>query len=391
MSTTAASAAPGAVAPVFADLVGQPDVAELLTAAAQGRAGRAMTHAWLFTGPPGSGRSVAASGFAAALQCPAGGCGTCQVCASVLAGRHPDVEIVVPEGLHLRIAQARAVVVRAARAPSAGVFQITIIEDVDRMEEATSNTLLRALEEPPPRAVFLLCAPSPEDLLATIRSRCRQVTLRVPATQAIVEVLTRRDLFDRATAELAAQASGGHIGRARRLAGDPEARRRRSLVLGVPLGLGGVPAALRAADLVVAAAEEEAGALTAERDQAERAELERALGVSAASRPRGAAGALAALAEEQRSRATRAKRDSLDRTLLDLASFYRDVLAVRLGADVPLNCPDAQAQVRRVAGSCPEREALRRIEVVLAARSAIQANVSPLIAVTAMMLHLRDG
>lgn len=197
---------------VFADLVGQEAVVEQLTAAASGHG---MTHAWLFTGPPGSGRSVAARAFAAALQCPDQGCGTCESCHQALSGNHPDVAVIVPEGLHLLIEQAREVIQRSSRQPTRGRWQVTLIEDADRMEERTSNTLLKAVEEPPPHSVLLLCAPSVDDLLPTIRSRCRLVQLRTPSAEAVQSVLLA-DGVDPAMAAFAAQASQGHIGRARR-------------------------------------------------------------------------------------------------------------------------------------------------------------------------------
>ena len=205
---------------VWDDLVGQQAVVEQLrsavASAVDGSAG--MTHAWLFTGPPGSGRSVAARAFAAALQCAEGGCGHCDNCHQALGGTHPDVAVIVPEGLHLLIAQAREVIERSSRAPTRGRWQVTVIEDADRMEERTSNTLLKAVEEPPPHSVLLLCAPSVDDLLPTIRSRCRLVQLRTPPADEVARVLVERDGVDPAMASFAARAAQGHIGRARRLA-----------------------------------------------------------------------------------------------------------------------------------------------------------------------------
>jgi DNA polymerase-3 subunit delta' len=235
---------------VFEGLVGQEAVVEQLQAAAQGVG---MTHAWLFTGPPGSGRSVAARAFAAALQCPQLGCGTCETCHQALSGNHPDVAVIVPEGLHLLIDQAREVIERSSRAPTRGRWQVTLIEDADRMEERTSNTLLKAVEEPPPHSVLLLCAPSVDDLLPTIRSRCRLVQLRTPSADAVAGVLIA-DGVDPAMAAFAARASQGHIGRARRLAKDEGTRRERTDVLRLPTSLTSVGSALAAAkDLVDAA------------------------------------------------------------------------------------------------------------------------------------------
>lgn len=385
---------------VFDGLIGQDRVVDVLRTAAdaaaastRGESSSGMTHAWLFTGPPGSGRSVAARAFAAALQCPRGGCGECHECHTAMSGSHPDVTIVVPAGLHLLIAEAREIVASSARAPVLGRWQVTVIEDADRMEERTGNTLLKALEEPPPRGVFLLCAPSPEDLLPTIRSRCRLVTLRIPPYDAVADYLVREGI-DRATAEFAARAAQGHVGRARRLARDDEARRRRREVLKVPTQVATVGGCFSAAADLVEAAREEATVLTGELDVAEASALRDALGDTGGrgkARPRGAAAAVADLERRQKSRATRTQRDALDRALIDLAAFYRDVLALQVGASVePVNV-DLERPVRALAESSSPESTLRRIEAVLACREAIDTNVAPLLAVEAMALSLHAG
>src|SRR4051812_13151999 len=226
---------------VFDDVVGQPAaVATLQRAVADAaeivarRPGPTMTHAWLLTGPPGSGRSVAARAFAAALQCTRGGCGECEACRTVLAGAHADVTVVTPEGLSYGVREARQLVRDLAEAPIRGRWRVVVVEDADRLTEDAGNALLRAIEEPPPRAVFMLCAPTPEDLLPTIRSRCRLVPLRIPQVSDVADVLARRDGIDPVMASFAARAAQGHVGRARRLAMDEEARRRRREVLDMP-------------------------------------------------------------------------------------------------------------------------------------------------------------
>lgn len=388
---------------VFADLVGQERVVDELrqavTAAAavlRGEPGAGMTHAWLFTGPPGSGRSVAARAFAAALQCPEGGCGVCHQCHTVLGGTHPDVVVVVPEGLHLKIAEARDIVARSARAPSQGRWQVVLVEDADRMEERTGNTLLKAIEEPPPRSVFLLCAPSSDDLLPTIRSRCRMLTLRIPPYDDVAAYLEKRYAVDREMAAFAARASQAHVGRARRLAEDEEARRRRREVLRLPTSVGSVPACFGAAAALVDAAKDEAEGLTDERDAAETAALREALGDlgGRGPKPRGMAGALSDLDRRQKSRATRTRRDALDRALLDLAAFYRDVLAVQLGGGAPaveLVNADLAPTVGKVAQASTPESTLRRMEAILRCREAIDANVAPLLAVESLALSLHAG
>ncbi|NUT37992.1 MAG: DNA polymerase III subunit delta', partial [Hamadaea sp.] len=229
------------MATVFDDLVGQTEAVETLRTAAAAAAATlrreaaplgAMTHSWLFTGPAGSGRSMAARAFAAALQCtgdggPAGvGCGVCHGCHTTLAGTHADVRFVVPDGLSIPVAQMRELVLRAASAPTAGRWQVLVVEDADRLTEAAGNALLKAVEEPPDRTVFLLCAPSvhPDDVSVTIRSRCRLVPLRQPGAQAVADLLVRRDGVPADRAAWAAAAAQGHVGRARRLAVDAQAR-----------------------------------------------------------------------------------------------------------------------------------------------------------------------
>ena len=379
---------------VFDRLVGQGAVVELLQAAA---GGTGMTHAWLFTGPPGSGRSVAARAFAAALQCADAGCGHCEACHQALGGTHPDVAVVVPEGLHLSIADAREVIGRSSRAPTRGRWQVTVIEDADRMEERTSNTLLKAIEEPPPHSVLLLCAPSVEDLLPTIRSRCRLVPLRTPPAADVAAELVRRDGVDPARAAFAARAAQGHIGRARRLATDEQARRERRDVLSLPRLLGSVGSALAAAKDLVDAAKAESDRLAGGRDLAERESLSTALGGGATgkgytgSSPKGGAGALKELEKRQKSRGTRTQRDALDRALVDLAAFYRDVLSMQLGSGATLVHGDLAEQAATIARGTTAEGTLRRIDAVLACRTAIDGNVAPLLAVEAMALAVRVG
>ncbi|AEA28579.1 DNA polymerase III, delta prime subunit [Pseudonocardia dioxanivorans CB1190] len=381
---------------VWRDVVGQPAaVAELSAAVADPSS---MTHAWLFTGPPGSGRSTAARAFAAALQCPQGGCGECNSCRTVLAGTHADVREVVPEGLSISVAEMRRLVQLAARRPSTGRRQILIIQDADRLGERAANALLKAVEEPAPDTVFLLCAPSdhPEDVPITIRSRCRPVPLRTPSAEAIAEVLATRDGLDPETATWAASVSGGHVGRARWLARDEEARRRRAEALDLPMKIRGIGDAFAHAGKLVAAAKAEATEIAEGRDAAEREELAVAMGAGGvgkgvAAAARSAKAAERELEKRQKSRTTRNQRDALDRAIIDLAGFFRDVLVTRSGAQVPLTNPDRLADIRRAAGEWTPESTLRRLEAVLACREALNANVKPEIAVENMLLSLHRG
>jgi DNA polymerase III subunit delta' len=381
---------------VWDEVVGQPAAVAELSAAASNPA--AMTHAWLFTGPPGSGRSVAARAFAAALQCPQHGCGECVACHTVLAGTHSDVREVVPEGLSISVRSMRLLVQSAARRPATGRYQILIITDADRLTENAANALLKSIEEPPDQTIFLLCAPSdhPEDVAVTIRSRCRPVPLRTPSAAAIADVLIHRDGIDPETAGWAASVAGGHVGRARRLARDPAARAHRELVLGLPLRVRNLGDAFSYAGDLVRDAKAEATELSESRDAAEREELAVAMGAGgtgkgAAAAARGAKAAERDLERQQKSRNTRTQRDALDRALIDLAGFLRDTLVVGSGAQVPLTHPDREGDVRRAATDWPAESVLRRLEAVLACRSALDQNVKPEIAVEAMMTALQRG
>jgi DNA polymerase-3 subunit delta' len=389
--------------PVFATLIGQGEAVRMLMTAATAAAAivrgetpppGAMTHAWLFTGPPGSGRSVAARAFAAALQCPQGGCGVCSECHTTLAGTHADVRTVIPDGLSISVELMRELVRQAASAPVGERWQVLLVEDADRLTERAANALLKAVEEPSPRTVFLLCTPSthPDDIPVTIRSRCRQVTLRTPSAEAIAALLVA-DGIDTDTAAWAAAASQGHIGRARRLARDPQARERRARVLAIPRALRTIGACFDEAKALVDATDAEAKELTEEQDAKERSNLELAYGAGgtgkgATAALRSASGALKDLERRQKSRATRTKRDALDRALVDLAGFYRDVLLRTLGAPVPPVHGDATDDVATAAAAWTPDAALRRLEAVLACRSAIDANVKPQIAIEAMMATL---
>jgi DNA polymerase-3 subunit delta' len=334
------------------------------------------------------------------LQCERDGvgCGECHGCRTTLGGTHADVRFVVPEGLSIGVGEMRALVLRAGSAPSGGRWQAVVISDADRLTEAAGNALLKAIEEPPPRTVFLLCTPSthPDDISVTIRSRCRVVPLRTPPADAVAGVLTRRDGIAPDVAAWAAAAAQGHVGRAKRLANDPEARKRRDAVLAVPRRLTGVGACFDAASALIEAAEAEAGAAVSDNDAGERAALEQALGAGGTGRGaagafRGAAGQLKELEKRQKSRATRSQRDALDRALVDLAGFYRDVLVTSLRAPVAVVHTDTAQLSAAAAQKWTPESTLRRLEAILACRVAIEANVKPKIAVEAMMLNLWRG
>ncbi|WP_324787077.1 DNA polymerase III subunit delta' [Streptomyces sp. H51] len=399
---------------VWDDLVGQEKVAEQLDAAARDAdalvtavaadtpvpEASKMTHAWLFTGPPGAGRNQAARAFAAALQCVSPdralggspGCGFCDGCHTALVGTHADVTTVAAVGTQILADDMRDTVRKSFTSPANGRWQVILVEDAERLNEKSANAVLKAVEEPAPRTVWLLCAPSIEDVLPTIRSRCRHLNLRTPSVDAVADMLVRREGIEPDVAAAAARATQGHVDRARRLAVDPAARERRAAVLKLPLRLDEVGACLKAAQELVDAAAEDARQLAEEMDGKETEELKAALGAAQGGRmPRGTAGVMKELEDKQKRRRTRTQRDSLDVALTDLTAFYRDVLALQLGSRVAIANADAEDALDRLARGTSPESTLRRIEAIAACREALDRNVAPLLAVEAMTMALRAG
>lgn len=378
---------------VWDSLIGQDAVVEELAHAAADPA--AMTHAWLITGPPGSGRSTAAVAFAAALQCPDHGCGTCSICTSAIAGTHPDVDLVRSETLSYGVDDARELVLRAAVVPADAPWHIVVIEDADRLTESAVNVLLKVLEEPPPHLVWLLCAPSPEDVLATIRSRTRSLHLRTPSTAEVAEALRDRYAVDPAMAAFAARASQGHIGRARALATDDEARRRRQDVLRIPSGLRDLNSCFVAAEELLAMATEDAASITDPLDAAEEESLMRAYGAGAEGITKTrldklAERALKDLRKVQASRRKRAVRDQLDRALVDLITYYRDVLVLQLDAGVPLVNDEMRTQLTQEAATSTATDTGRRLDAIERGRLAVQANGALPLVLEGMFVEVKD-
>jgi DNA polymerase-3 subunit delta' len=391
---------------VWDDLVGQEPAVEVLKRAVagadarlQGESGAAtagMTHAWLITGPPGSGRSNAGRAFAAALQCQrqgSGECnGDCSECRTALSGAHPDVSLIRTELLSIRVGEIRELVRRAAMSPTQGRWQVMVVEDADRLTEQAADALLKSIEEPARRTVWVLCAPTVEDVVPTIRSRCRLLVLRTPPVAAVAEMLTRKSGIEPELAGFAARAAQGHIGRAKALARDEQVRDRRQKVLEVPFELRDIGACLGAAQRLVDAAKEESKASATEVDQKERADLEQALGMGTkGARPRETAAALKELEDQQKARAKRWERDVLDRSLVDLMALYRDVLVVQTRAGAELINAELRRSIEQLAGRTSPEQTIRRIDALTGCREAIEGNVAPLLALEAMTIALFEG
>ncbi|MGB8022128.1 MAG: DNA polymerase III subunit delta' [Candidatus Nanopelagicales bacterium] len=384
-------------------VVGQPNLVESLRRAAsdaarvlRGEPGPAMTHAWLLTGPPGSGRSTAARAFAAALQCAEGGCGTCEDCRRVIEGTHDDVEQFSPEKLQITAEEALGLIRRASLTPILGRWNVLIIEDSDRLNDISGNALLKSLEEPSVRTVWILCAPTSEDVLPTIASRTRQIRLRTPSIREVADSLVHREGVDPAIAAFAARAAQGHIGRARALALDEAVRLRRNEVLAIPGALRDVTSCFIAAQNLLETATADAAAVTDALDEAELARLMKAFG-------EGASGAMAArvrrvadaatkdLQARQKSRRTRAVRDQIDRALLDLTGFYRDILVLQTSAEVGLINDEMRPVLQGLAAHCQIVGTMARLEALDRSRLAIAASVAPILALEALMVQLLPG
>ena len=364
----------------------------VISALQQAVAGHGMSQAWLFTGPPGSGRSNAAVAFAAGLQCETGvGCGTCHACHTVLAGSHADVSVVRTEKLSIGVDEVRALVRRAALAPVGRRWQILIVEDADRLTDQACNALLKAIEEPTDRTVWILCAPTVEDVLQTIRSRCRLVTLSTPTAAEVADFLIRVEGVAEPLAWLAARASQGHIGRAKALARDEDTLRRRRDVVGYPVKLTSLGACMTAATNLHEGAKEEAEGITLDLDSLEKTDLDASYGVvERGRRPREYAPALAALERGQKTRAKRRVLDVVDRGLMDLVSVYRDAIVLATGAGTGLVNEELRPDLDRLVRVSTPEENLRRIEAIFTAREQmLEFNVPAQLALEAMMVSLR--
>jgi len=347
-----------------------------------------MTHAWLFTGPPGSGRSNAALAFAASLVCSEGGCGACVDCRTALAGSHADVELIQTEGLSIKIDEIRELITRAAWTPSVATYRVVVMEDADRLTESAANALLKAVEEPSTRTIWLLCAPTVTDVLPTIRSRTRNLILRTPSAAAVSALLQGEGISVN-LANFAAAASQGHIGRARYLARDQAARDIRNDILKLPTTIVDIATAFAAAARLVDAAKSQAEADAEKKNDAELASLKEAWGQQGTRVVTGGAKAVKELEKEQKSRQTRMVRDYLDRALLDIATLYRDVLLVQTGSGDELINPDLADVIHGIAGSSTAEKTLAKIEVIMKTRANLLLNAAPLLVIEAMMVQLR--
>ena len=379
---------------VFSSLIDQSEVVAILKEAVQSARNKedltqGMTNTWLFTGPPGSGRSNAAIAFAAALVCKDSGCSKCNDCMSTIIGTHADVELIKTEGLSIKIDEIRELITRASWAPSVASYRVVVMEDADRLTESAANALLKVIEEPGLRTIWLLCAPTLTDVLPTIRSRCRHLSLRTPSTKAVANLLIGRESIDPKTAEFAARAAGGHIGRARRLATDENAKQNRTSILKLPLMIKDIASAYKAAQFLVDAAKADALKDSEKKDEDEISKLKEAWGATGSKMVSGGAKIVKELEKEQKSRATRMVRDYLDRALLDLSTLYRDILLVQSNSTDSLINQDLIEEIKQLAQTTRPEQTVAKIESILKTRRNLAHNAAPLLLIEALMCELR--
>ena len=378
---------------VFSSLIDQSEVVAILKEAVQSARNKedltqGMTNTWLFTGPPGSGRSNAAIAFAAALVCKDSGCSKCNDCMSTIIGTHADVELIKTEGLSIKIDEIRELITRASWAPSVASYRVVVMEDADRLTESAANALLKVIEEPGLRTIWLLCAPTLTDVLPTIRSRCRHLSLRTPSIKAVANLLIERESIDPKTAEFAARAAGGHIGRARRLATDENAKQNRTSILKLPLMIKDVASAYKAAQFLVDAAKADALKDSEKKDEDEISKLKEAWGATGSKMVSGGAKVVKELEKEQKSRATRMVRDYLDRALLDLSTLYRDILLIQSNSVDSLINQDLIEEIKQLAQATRPEQTLAKIESILKTRRNLAHNAAPLLLIEALMCEL---
>ena len=374
--------------PVWDELLGQPEAIEQLQRAVEAKA-TGVHHAWLFTGPAGSGRSNLAKSFAAALQCQADGCSNCQQCNLIASDSHPDVTLLVTDKVQISIDEVRDLVSKSALATSIGKYRVIIIEDADRMTERTSNVLLKVLEEPAENVIWILCAPSVSDLLPTIRSRTRNLNLRLPSLDEVATLLSERDGVDKEVARRAALLAQNHVGMARRLATSQEARARRSETLRVLMAITNLSSAMVAAEKLLGVAKRDAEAISSERDALEKSALMKAFGLEPDEKiPANLRSQFRELEDNQKRRGTRTLRDGIDRIFTDAESIYRDIMSLQLDAKTELVNTEIESEIVERANGWPPAKTIEVLDSITQARSRLSSNVRDLLVLEALCTKL---
>ena len=372
---------------VWQELLGQPEAIDQLRRVVEDK-NSGFQHSWLFTGPAGSGRSTLARAFAAALQCEKNGCGNCTSCKLIAADAHPDVRMLATDKVIISIEEVRQLVQFAALGSSLGEYRIVIIEDADRMTERTSNVLLKALEEPQPKTVWILCAPSAADMLPTIRSRTRNVVLRLPSTEEVAQLLMQRDGVKEELALASSRQAQQHVGMARRLALSADARKRRMDTLREIIGIKNLSGAMATAERLLGFAKKDAESSSEEKNLQERTKLLEAYGIEDEKIPANLRSEFRQLEENQKRRNTRALRDGIDRIFTDMESLFRDILSLQLGTNSPLINQELTEEIQLRANSTSAENSIGVLEAISTARSRIDANVRDLVVLESLCTKL---
>lgn len=384
---------------VWDRIVGQTPVVRTLSTIAENSS--EVTQSWLIAGPPGSGRSYVARAFAAALECPDHGDGTCKVCQSVVKGTHPDVTVLTTDKVTISIDQVRSLIEDSEQMPATAPWRIIIIEDVDRMTERTTNVLLKEIEEPAEHTIWILCAPSAQDVLPTIRSRTRLVTLAVPSNEAVTEFVMQRYGHDTSidppvTQQIAAQAARiaeGHIGLASMYATHRAMLTERTSVIEGVLGLRRTSDAVVLADRISAGAAKQAETEVDERIEHERVAFrtDRGFGADDKIPPvlRREYNSIGKAVDRKRA-ITRLSRDVLDRTLTDISSIYRDVCVLQNHAEEGAGIVNLENRtaITDLSVHLTKQEAIDRVEAISRARARLNGNGAPLLVFEALLASL---
>lgn len=376
--------------PIWDELLGQPEAIEQLNISLGGNRA-SLHHAWLFTGPAGSGRSNLARAFAAAIQCESDGCGKCQHCSLVTANSHPDVLTLATDKVIISIDEVRELVSASSLGSSLGRYKILIVEDADRMTERTSNVLLKALEEPPENTIWMLCAPSSAGLLPTIRSRVRNITLRLPSISEVAELLVNRDGVDPGLARKVAAEAQSHVGMARRLALSAEARARREETIRLSLSIDSLGSAMAAAEKLLGVAKRDAEAVNSENNQHESQALLAAFGLKPDEKvPPAIRPYFKTLEEQQKRRGTRSLRDGIDRIFTDLESVFRDVLSFQLDTAANLINQQFAQEIEQRSVQSLAADSLRILDAIAQSRRMLESNVKDQLVLESLCTYLID-
>lgn len=377
----------------WSEVIGQDELVAQLSEIAAHPQGAQMTHAWLFTGPPGSGRSVMARAMAQALVCEHHtACGECKGCKLVLAGTHPDVSVLNTDKVTIAVADVRDLVSAAQLSPAMGGYRVQIIEDADRMTEYTSNVLLKALEEPPERTIWMLCAPSEMDLLPTIRSRTRMVRLVAPSAEAVAELLTSKYHVDAELALRSARETQHHVGMAKRLATDPSVRERRNQSIETILGITSPSDAVRAAETLLEIAKADSEHVDEDNEESRRVEMLRQLGLGPNDKiPVGYKSQLKQDSADVKRRQKRSDLDGIDRILTDMATVVRDALLIGMDVDAELINESKRAAITDFARRVPPERALVCLDAITAARARLGQNVQPKVVLEGLLVEFTEA